>query len=162
LADGDEYRVFGDNFGVRPHVHAVDEVNLVWLEVEDQPTPDVVEPTPVHHLATWEDMYYVSLLPIGNVELFGRASQARERCRDDVHFKPLKARLFHTINLHFSQSQVFSPARNHNVDVATFHPSATEGFGDSSSNMNRSTQLVAVSMVAQRISNADLSSIESV
>ena len=50
------------------------------------------------------------------------------------------SRLFHTINLHFSQSQVLSPTRNHNVDIATCHPSATEGFGDSSSDMfDRST-----------------------
>ena len=41
-----------------------------------------------------------------------------------------------TINLHFGQSQILPLARNHNVDVATWHPSAVVGFGDSSSEMS--------------------------
>ena len=81
----------GDNFGARHHVHALEKDNLVWLEVEDQPTATVVEPTPEHHLATWENLYLVSLLPIGNVERFGMASLASDGCRDEVQFKPLKA-----------------------------------------------------------------------
>ena len=91
MADGDEYRVLGDNSGARHHVHALNEDNLVWLEVDDQLAADVVEPTLEHHLATWEDLYFVPLLPIGNVELFGTARLAKDRCRDLVHFEPLKA-----------------------------------------------------------------------
>ena len=91
MTDGEEYRVLGDNSGARHHVHALHKDNLVWLEVDDQPAADVVDPTPEHHLATWEDLYLVSLLPIGNVELFGTARQASDRCRDEVHFEPLKA-----------------------------------------------------------------------
>ena len=79
----------GDNFGARHHVLALEKDNLVWLEEEDQPTADVVHLTPEHHLATWEDLYLVLMLSIGNVELFGRASQANDRCRDELHFKPL-------------------------------------------------------------------------
>ena len=41
-----------------------------------------------------------------------------------------------TINLNFTQSQVFSPARNHNVDIATCHPSAIEGLGSSTPDMS--------------------------
>ena len=41
-----------------------------------------------------------------------------------------------TINLHFCQSQILSLARNHNVDIATCHPSAIVGFGDSSSDIS--------------------------
>ena len=83
----------------------MDEDNLVWLEVEDQPTAGVVGPTPEHHLATWEDLYLVSLLPIGNVELFGRASQANDRCRDEVHFKPLKAWLKGNVDIDVKELQ---------------------------------------------------------
>jgi len=52
LADGDEYRVLGDKFGSRHHVHALDKDNLVWLEVEDQLTASLVEPATEHHVAT--------------------------------------------------------------------------------------------------------------
>ena len=91
MADADEYGVLGDNSGARHHIHALHEDNLVWLEVEDQLTADIVDPPPEHHLATWEDLYLVSPLPIGNVELFGFAFHASDRCRDKVHFEPLKA-----------------------------------------------------------------------
>ena len=80
MADGDEYRVLGDNSGARHHVHALDEDNLVWLEVEDQLTAGVVEPTLEHHLATWEDLYLVFLIPVGNVELFGIDVLANAGC----------------------------------------------------------------------------------
>ena len=91
MADGDEHRVLGDDSGARHHVHALHEDNLVWLEVEDQPAARVVEPTPEHQLATWEDLDLVSLPPVGNVELFGFAAHASDRCGDKVDFEPLKA-----------------------------------------------------------------------
>ena len=76
MADGDKHRVLGDNSGARHHVHALDKDNLVWLEVEDQPTAGFVDPTTEHNLATREDLYLVLMLPIGNVELFGMTGLA--------------------------------------------------------------------------------------
>ena len=81
----------GDNSGASHHVHALDKDNLVWLEVEDQLAAGVVDLTPEHHLATWEDLDLVFMLPIGNVELFGMARLTNDRCRDEVHLEPFKA-----------------------------------------------------------------------
>ena len=90
MADGDEYWVLGENPGARQHVRALDEDNLVWLEVEDQPAARVVGLALEDHLATWEDLYLVFLLPVGNVELFGTASLSSDRCRDNILFFPLR------------------------------------------------------------------------
>ena len=71
VADGDEHAVLGDHFGVSQHVSALDLDNLVWLELEGQLAASVVDPTPVRQLGSWEYLYLVWLLPVGNVELFG-------------------------------------------------------------------------------------------